>query len=150
MSVCSDMLEVILGPINIQQSSTSGTSKPSTSVAAVGSETEETTDSKIEENLQSDVAIACNAMSCSIVDNKDSSSADTDTKTEEPANDKGIKFIKFLANLEKCKSLWLLLKQKIKINEKTKGVSNNNYISGYSVCIERVPLLTDFKACRMH
>lgn len=82
MSVCSDMLEVILGPINIHPPSASGPPMITANTAA-----EETIDAKSEENLQSDVSIACNAMSCSIEDSK-ASTANANTKTEN-MSDKG-------------------------------------------------------------
>lgn len=62
MTVCSDMLELILGPINL-------VNPPKE--ASVRSVTEEVVDTKEDESNQSDVAIACTAMSYSIEDTKD-------------------------------------------------------------------------------
>ncbi|XP_025407345.1 calcium/calmodulin-dependent 3',5'-cyclic nucleotide phosphodiesterase 1A-like isoform X3 [Sipha flava] len=62
MTVCSDMLELILGPINL-------VNPPKE--ASVKSVTEEVVDTKEDESHQSDVAIACTAMSCRIEDTKD-------------------------------------------------------------------------------
>lgn len=62
MTVCSDMLELILGPINI-------VNRPK--VTATTSVSEEVTESKEDESNQSDVSKACKAMSCSIEDSKD-------------------------------------------------------------------------------
>lgn len=61
MTVCSDMLELILGPINLVNAS------KSVDTNSVVNENDEKTDN----SNQSDVAIACTAMSCSIEDSKD-------------------------------------------------------------------------------
>lgn len=66
MTVCSDMLELILGPINLVNP------PKDTAVRLVA---EETIDTKEDESSQSDVAIACTAMSCRIEDTKDSKKA---------------------------------------------------------------------------
>lgn len=62
MTVCSDMLELILGPINL-------INPPKGTTTRLVSE--ETIDTKEDESNQSDVAIACTAMSCRIEDTKD-------------------------------------------------------------------------------
>ncbi|XP_022175745.1 calcium/calmodulin-dependent 3',5'-cyclic nucleotide phosphodiesterase 1A-like isoform X1 [Myzus persicae] len=61
MTVCSDMLELILGPINLVNAS------KAVDTNLVVDDNEEKTDN----SNQSDVAIACTAMSCSIEDSKD-------------------------------------------------------------------------------
>ncbi|XP_060856383.1 dual specificity calcium/calmodulin-dependent 3',5'-cyclic nucleotide phosphodiesterase 1-like isoform X2 [Metopolophium dirhodum] len=61
MTVCSDMLELILGPINLVNAS------KTVDTNLVVDENDEKTDN----SNQSDVAIACTAMSCSIEDSKD-------------------------------------------------------------------------------
>lgn len=68
MAVCSDMLELILGPINL-------VNPPKDSPSAG----EGTADPREDCTVQSDVSIACTAMSCSIEGTKVSS--------EEPAGD---------------------------------------------------------------
>ncbi|VVC29541.1 3'5'-cyclic nucleotide phosphodiesterase, catalytic domain,3'5'-cyclic nucleotide phosphodiesterase [Cinara cedri] len=60
MAVCSEMLELILGPINIVN-----TSKNNEKKAVTPAETKE------DESSQSDVAKACTAMSCNIEDTKE-------------------------------------------------------------------------------
>lgn len=82
MTVCSDMLELILGPINI-------VNRPKDSNAT--SVVEETTDTKEDESHQSDVSIACKAMSEDTKDNKISNisssvSVSSITTTEETSN----------------------------------------------------------------
>lgn len=72
MTVCSDMLELILGPINI-------VNRPKD--AAAISVVTETTDTKEDESHQSDVSIACTAMSCSIEDNKDAKVSSSSSST---------------------------------------------------------------------
>lgn len=67
MAVCSDMLELILGPINLVN--------PPKDSASVG---EGTVDTREDESIQSDVSIACTAMSCSIEDTKISSKEPSD------------------------------------------------------------------------
>lgn len=72
------MLELILGPINL-------VNPPKE--ASVKSVTEEVVDIKEDESNQSDVAIACTAMSCSIEDTKDAKetiSTNLKTPAEEP------------------------------------------------------------------
>eukprot|EP00102_Acyrthosiphon_pisum_P002972 XP_001944968.2 PREDICTED: calcium/calmodulin-dependent 3',5'-cyclic nucleotide phosphodiesterase 1C isoform X1 [Acyrthosiphon pisum] len=61
MTVCSDMLELILGPINLVNAS----KNVDTNLVV------DENDGKTDNSNQSDVAIACTAMSCSIEDSKD-------------------------------------------------------------------------------
>lgn len=63
MTVCSDMLELILGPIKIVNEP----NKNSTGILT----TEQITGAKEDETNQSDVSIACTAMSCRIEGTKD-------------------------------------------------------------------------------
>lgn len=73
MAVCSDMLELILGPINIVNESKNS---PAMAVA------DEITDTKEFDPNQSEIAIACKALSCSIEDNKNTvASASTNLNT---------------------------------------------------------------------
>jgi len=71
------MLELILGPINL----VNGSKTVDTSFKVDDSE------EKTDKSNQSDVAIACTAMSCSIEDNKDSTKEDKDTKSNKDVND---------------------------------------------------------------
>lgn len=86
MTVCSDMLELILGPINLVNP------PKDTTVRLVA---EETIDIKEDESNQSDVAIACTAMSCRIEDTKDNKNSNDSTLkllniAAEGTNGKGI------------------------------------------------------------
>lgn len=70
MAVCSEMLELILGPINIVNPS-----KDSEKKVVTAAETKE------DESSQSDVAKACTAMSCSIEDTKEVKETKDTTET---------------------------------------------------------------------
>ncbi|CAH1731872.1 unnamed protein product [Aphis gossypii] len=92
MTVCSDMLELILGPINLVN--------PPRSISNFVVDDNDDTD---DTSNQSDVAIACTAMSCSIEDRKDIK----DNKDIEVKNDikdkKDIKGTKETKNIEGTK-----------------------------------------------
>lgn len=92
MTVCSDMLELILGPINL-------VNPPRSISNFVVNDNDDTNDT----SNQSDVAIACTAMSCSIEDRKDIK----DNKDIEVKNDikdkKDIKGTKETKNIEGTK-----------------------------------------------
>ncbi|KAL5237763.1 hypothetical protein ACI65C_005173 [Semiaphis heraclei] len=77
MTVCSEMLELILGPINL----VNGSKTVDTSLVVDDSE------EKTDKSNQSDVAIACTAMSCSIEDNKDSTKEDKEMKSNKDVKD---------------------------------------------------------------
>lgn len=80
MSVCSDMLELILGPIHL-------VNKPKNSA--------ENTDTKEDELNQSDIAIACTEMSCSIADanNTDIIASTSSSVTIVEKTDKGTYYL---------------------------------------------------------
>ncbi|XP_026816412.1 calcium/calmodulin-dependent 3',5'-cyclic nucleotide phosphodiesterase 1-like isoform X2 [Rhopalosiphum maidis] len=92
MAVCSDMLELILGPINLVN--------PPRSISNF---VVDDNDEKEDKSNQSDVAIACTAMSCSIEDRKDIK----DNKNVEVKNDtkdkKDVKDTKETKNIEGTK-----------------------------------------------
>lgn len=89
MAVCSDMLELILGPINIINNESKNL--PAMAIA------DEITDTKEFDPNQSEIAIACKALSCSIEDNKNTEvSASTNANTTiVKITDKGIIIIYF-------------------------------------------------------
>ncbi|XP_025190950.1 calcium/calmodulin-dependent 3',5'-cyclic nucleotide phosphodiesterase 1-like isoform X2 [Melanaphis sacchari] len=92
MAVCSDMLELILGPINLVN--------PPRNISNF---VVDDNDEKEDKSNQSDVAIACTAMSCSIEDKKDTK----DNKDIEVKNDtkdkKDVKDTKETKNTESTK-----------------------------------------------